>query len=105
MITKPQQVRLDFGQGNIGIRITRDIERSYLVFNDIEPKPIGDLGTEEGAYMTFIDLLDAPVMMSFSNVESIDALIGALQRARESMLLPLTSEGDENGDQQQKGIC
>ncbi len=85
MIKKSQQVRLDFGKGNIGIRITRDLDKSYLVFSDVEHQSIGDEKPAEDAGMTIMDLLDAPVLISFSNIESIDAMILALEKARSCM--------------------
>lgn len=96
---------MDFGQGNIGIRITCDFDRSYLVFGEIEHKPIGNLETEDGAEMTILDLLDAPVLMSFSNIESIDALIFALKKARGCMEPIRTAERNDHGNEKCKGVC
>lgn len=80
------QVKMEFGTGDIHIvsTCTNDGEIGYVAFeNQNPPRPIGK--NPDGFNKEFMPK-EYPIIMTFSKVESIDALIGELLYARENML-------------------
>ena len=72
---------LEFGNGDIGIHMGDTSDVALLVFRNLnKPALIGRLLS--GTKAKEVELLDSDVVMSFSNTESIDALIKCLQRVR-----------------------
>ena len=72
---------LEFGTGDIGIHMGDTSDVAFLVFKNLnKPVPIGRfVSTMKAKKVSF---LDTDVVMSFSNSESIDALIKCLQHVR-----------------------
>lgn len=80
------KAELNFGTGDIHIvsSCTTDGETGYVVFeNQHPPRPIGK--NPDGFNKEFIPE-EYPVIMTFTKVESIDALIDELLNAKENML-------------------
>lgn len=83
-----EQYHMEFGTGDIHIRSGwhipegEDKRLGLVVFENHEkPMPIGMRGTTPAE----VELWKYPVYMTFSRVESIDALIAELLNAREEM--------------------
>ena len=75
---------LEFGKGDIGIHMGDTSDVALLLFRNLKkPAPIGRLVGDDSAKVT--ELLDTDVLMSFSNVESIDALMKCLLMVRQKM--------------------
>ncbi|NLA82882.1 MAG: hypothetical protein GX849_08710 [Clostridiaceae bacterium] len=73
-----------FGKGDIGIHIGCNSDAAMLMFRNLErPFPIGKL--VKGRETQEVELLDTDVVMSFSNAESIDALMNCLKIIRRSL--------------------
>jgi len=75
---------LEFGKGDIGINMSDTSDVAVLLFRNLKkPAPIGRLVGDGRTKVT--ELLDTDVLMSFSNVESIDALMKCLLIVRQKM--------------------
>ena len=73
--------RLEFGKGDIGIHMGDTTGTALLVFRNLKkPAPIGRL--LNGSKAREMELLESDVVMSFSNTESINALIKCLKHVR-----------------------
>ena len=73
--------RLEFGKGDIGIHMGDTTGAALLVFRNLKkPAPIGRL--LNGSKAREMELLESDVVMSFSNTESINALIKCLKHVR-----------------------
>ena len=72
---------LEFENGDIGIHIGDASDVALLIFRNLKkPAPIGRL--LKAGKAREVKLLKSDIVMSFSNTESIDALIKCLQRVR-----------------------
>lgn len=70
--------RLEFGKGDIGIHMGNTTGVALLVFRNLKkPAPIGRL--LNGSEASEMELRTTDVVMSFSNTESIDALMKCLK--------------------------
>ena len=75
---------LVFGKGDVGIHMGDTSDVALLLFRNLKkPAPIGRLVGDGSTKV--IELLDTDVLMSFSNVESIDALMKCLLMIRQKM--------------------
>lgn len=75
---------LEFGKGDIGIHMSDTSDVALLVFRNLKkPALIGRLLGDDSTKVT--ELLDTDVLMSFSSVESIDALMKCLMTVRQKM--------------------
>ena len=73
--------RLEFGKGDIGIHMGDTTDIALLVFRNLKkPAPIGRL--LNGGKAREMELRTTDVVMSFSNTESIDALLKCLIQVR-----------------------
>jgi len=69
---------LEFGKGDIGIHMGDTSDVALLLFRNLDtPAPIGKLLNRQRRRE--VEILDSDVVMSFSNAESIDALIKCLR--------------------------
>ena len=76
--------RLEFGKGDIGIHMGDTSDVALLVFRNLKkPAPIGRL-LNRGKAKDF-ELRTTDVVMSFSNTESIDALMKCLKVVRRKL--------------------
>ena len=72
---------LEFGKGDIGIHMGDTSDVALLLFRNLDkPAPIGRLLKREKARE--VELLKSDVVMSFTNSESIDALVKCLLHVR-----------------------
>lgn len=75
---------LEFGKGDIGIHMGETSDAALLLFRNLDtPVPIGKL--LNGQKRKEVEILDTDVVMSFSNTESIDALMKCLKVIRQNM--------------------
>lgn len=75
---------LEFGKGDIGIHMGNTAEGGLLLFRNLEtPAPIGKLLNRQRRRE--VEILDSDVVMSFSNAESIDALMKCLKVIRRNL--------------------
>ena len=75
---------LEFGKGDIGIHMSNTAEGGVLLFRNLDrPAQIGKV--LNGKRRKVVELLDTDVLMSFSNVESIDALMKCLKVIRRGL--------------------
>lgn len=93
IIKNEEQIKLEFGNGDISIAggystykkrcsIDPDIKTGFVIFENQEPRDIGSIGvTKTGE----VELNDYPVVMTFTKKESIDVLIGELEKAKSYM--------------------
>ena len=85
MIKQEEQVKIEFGRGDIRIISSGRVDGSvgYLALeNQDPPRPIGKNMDQEGDSFSPDRY---PVLMSFTKVESVDVLIGELERVRNIM--------------------
>ncbi len=76
--------RLEFGKGDIGIHMGDTTGAALLVFRNLKtPAPIGRM--LNGSKTREMELLKSDVVMSFSNTESIDALMKCLKVVRRKL--------------------
>lgn len=81
---------IEFGKGDIGIHMGDTSDVAFLLFRNLKkPASIGRLVGDESMKVT--ELLDTDVLMSFSNVESINALMKCLRIIRRERLKYSTS--------------
>lgn len=78
-----KQIKIEFGKGDIRIVSSGELDGSvgYLALENQVSKPIGKNKEPEDNFSPD----KYPILMSFTKVESIDALIGELQRVRDIM--------------------
>ena len=75
---------LEFGKGDIGIHMGDTSDVALLLFRNLnKPARIGKL--LNGQRRTEVEILDTDVVMSFSNTESIDALMKCLKVIRRNL--------------------
>lgn len=73
-----------FGKGDIGIHMGCNSDTAMLMLRNLErPFPIGKL--VKGKETREVELLDADIVVTFSNTESIDALMNCLKVIRRSL--------------------
>ena len=88
--------RLEFGKGDIGIHMGDTSDAALLLFRNLDtPAPIGKLLNRRRRRE--VEILDSDVVMSFSNAESIDALMNCLKVIRRS-LRPSSAQASETAD-------
>lgn len=88
MIYSRGRTWLEFGAGDVDLLVGYDDEQSYVVLeNAPTPREIGEWKTgKKRQKITAKRFAEAPVVMSFTNVKSIDAVIFSLSQAREAFL-------------------
>ena len=75
---------LEFGKGDIGIQMGDTSDVALLLFRNLDkPAQIGKLLS--GQKRKEVEILDTDVVMSFSNTESIDALMKCLKVIRQNL--------------------
>ena len=75
---------LEFGKGDIGIHMGDTSDSALLLFRNLDtPAPIGKPVNRQRRRA--VEILDSDVVMSFSNTESIDALMKCLKVIRSSL--------------------
>ena len=88
--------RLEFGKGDIGIHMGDTSDAALLLFRNLDtPAPIGKLLNRQRRRE--VEILDSDVVMSFSNAESIDALMNCLKVIRRSMRASSAQAGETGG--------
>lgn len=76
--------RLEFGKGDIGIHMGSTSDVALLVFRNLKkPAPIGRLLNSSKARE--MELRKTDVVMSFSNTDSIDALMKCLKVIKQKL--------------------
>lgn len=85
MIHSYGQTWFEFGKGDIDLFVSVDEEHTFVIMeNAPEPRQIGVWKDGHGQSVSDERLQRAPAVMTFSNVESIDAVILSLTRARKA---------------------
>ena len=75
---------LEFGKGDIGIHMGDTSDAALLLFRNLDtPAPIGKLLNRQRRRE--VEILDSDVVMSFSNTDSIDALMKCLKVIRRNL--------------------
>ena len=76
--------RIDFGKGDVGIGVIGNTtDSAQLVFYNQSARPIHILkNPDQNPGVEPMEFKEEPFIMSFSNPESIDAVISILQRAK-----------------------
>jgi len=75
---------LEFGKGDIGIHMGETSDAALLLFRNLDtPAPIGKLLNRQRRRK--VEILDSDVVMSFSNTDSIDALMKCLKVIRRNL--------------------
>ena len=75
---------LEFGKGDIGIHMGETSDAALLLFRNLNtPAPIGKLLNRQRRRK--VEILDSDVVMSFSNTDSIDALMKCLKVIRRNL--------------------
>ena len=76
---------LEFGKGDIGIHMGETSDAALLLFRNLDtPAPIGKLLNRQRRRE--VEIMDSDVVMSFSNTESIDALMKSLKVIRRNLV-------------------
>ena len=87
---------LEFGKGDIGIYMGDTCDVALLLFRNLDtPAPIGKLLNRQRRRE--VEILYSDVVTSFSNAESIDALMNCLKVIRRSMRTPSARVGETGG--------
>ena len=87
---------LEFGKGDIGIHMGDTSDAALLLFRNLDtPAPIGKLLNKQRRRK--VEILDSDVVMSFTNAESIDALMNCLKVIRRSMRSSSAQAGETGG--------
>lgn len=86
IIKNDEHIRLEFGTGDIciagGYSNNEDGKEGFVIFAQQEPRKIGSEGIiKEGE----INPDEYPIIMTFAKKESIDAVIGQLEKAKSFM--------------------
>ena len=78
--------RIDFGKGDVGIGVIENTtDSAQLAFYNQSARPIHIIkNPEQIPGVELMEFKEEPFIMSFSNPESIDAVISILQRAKYS---------------------
>ena len=88
--------RLEFGKGDIGIHMGDTSDAALLLFRNLDtPAPIGKLLNRQRRRE--VEILASDVVMSFTNAESIDALMNCLKVIRRSMRSSSAQAGETVG--------
>ena len=76
--------RIDFGKGDVGIGVIGNTtDSAQLAFYNQSARPIHILkNPDQNPEFEPMEFKEEPFIMSFSNPESIDAVISILQRAK-----------------------
>ena len=75
---------MEFGKGDIGIHMGDTSDVALLLFRNLnKPARIGKL--MNGQRRSEVEILDTDVVMSFSNTESVDALMKCLKVIRRNL--------------------
>ena len=75
---------LEFGKGDIGIHMGDTSDAALLLFRNLDtPAPIGEHLNRQRRRK--VEIMDSDVVMSFSNTDSIDALMNCLKVIRRSL--------------------
>lgn len=76
--------RIDFGKGDVGIGVIGNTtDSAQLAFYNQSARPIHILNNpDQNPEFEPMEFKEEPFIMSFSNPESIDAVISILQRAK-----------------------
>lgn len=86
IIKNEEQVKLNFGSGDIcvagGYTDYGDRRTGFVIFTNQEPREIGSVGIVKSGE---VNLEEYPVVMTFSNKESIDVVVGQLEQAKSLM--------------------
>ncbi|CAM2078527.1 MAG: hypothetical protein NSGCLCUN01_02723 [uncultured Clostridium sp.] len=86
IIKKNNKVILSFGKGDINIAGHGDKDFSFVSFKNIEPREIGVFREGNGEVTTLEKSIEeSEVVMTFSNRESLNALIYMLNVMKEKM--------------------
>lgn len=85
MPVKNKNVQIEFGSGDISVRIGCMSDGSFgaVQFVEIDPLPIGEHVKADEKSKIGID--DAPVTFIFNKIESLDVVIYQLQKLRDKM--------------------
>ena len=87
---------LEFGKGDIGIHMGDTSDVALLLFRNLDtPAPIGKLLNRQRRRE--VEILASDVVMSFTNAESIDALMNCLKVIRRSMRSSSAQAGETGG--------
>lgn len=87
MVHSYGQTWLEFGKGDVNLYVSYEPDRSLVVMeNAPAPRKIGVWHDTPDKSMSDERFNHAPVIMSFENVESIDAVIYSLTKAKEAFL-------------------
>lgn len=83
IINEKEQVRLEFGSGDIcvagGYTDNEDKRTGFVIFTSQEPREIGSVGVIKSGE---VNLVEYPIIMTFSKKESVDVVIGQLEKAK-----------------------
>ena len=86
IIKNDEHIRLEFGTGDIciagGYRDNEDNKEGFVIFTQQEPREIGSEGVIKEDE---INPEEYPIIMTFAKKESIDAVIGQLEKAKSFM--------------------
>ena len=75
---------LEFGKGDIGIHMGDTSDAALLLFRNLDtPAPVGKLLNRQRRRE--VEILASDVVMSFTNAESIDALMNCLKVIRRNL--------------------
>ena len=87
---------LEFGKGDIGIHMGETSDAALLLFRNLDtPAPVGKLLNRQRRRE--VEILASDVVMSFTNAESIDALMNCLKVIRRSMRSSSAQAGETGG--------
>ncbi len=77
---------LEFGNGDIGIHMGGTSDLAMLMLRNLDKSfPIGKMVHERE--QSEVEILDTDVVMSFSNAESIDALMNCLKVIKQKLFV------------------
>ena len=80
-----EERHLEFGKGDIGIHMGDTSDAALLLFRNLDtPALIGKLLNRQRRRK--VEIMDSDVVMSFSNTESIDALMKCLKVIRRNLV-------------------
>jgi len=87
MVHSNGQTWLEFGKGDVDLFVSYDGTRSLILLeNASAPRQIGVWEDGSGKSASSKRVKKAPAIMTFDNVESIDAVIYSLTKARAAFL-------------------
>ncbi len=93
MVHTRGQTWMEFGKGDVDLFVSYDDKHSLVIMeNTTEPRVIGVWKETPNKDMDADRFQKAPAVMSFENIESIDALIYSLTKAKEAFYLFCSSE-------------